>query len=236
VRLGTRSALLRAGAPKDASGPAHTRCLAYVMRQYVLLVDRVQASDGAVHEACFTLQLAAEWQDRIVAEEDGGRGAVLRGVSPRPSSDWRLLLDAPAARLHLGSEWLQRTHGRPQPAPCLRATQDFRDEAFFACAMAPQADGCAVHALDARHGAGRSVLTVTGESAGRAFVDRLVVHWQEPGLLIRPDYHTRAGLALERRVDGTLQHLMLAETGEWFTSLRPVHASRVPDAAGDLEW
>jgi hypothetical protein len=236
VRLGTRSALLRAGAPTDPRQPAHTRCLAYVMRQYVLLVDRVQAGDGARHEACFTLQFAADWQDRIVAEEDGGRAAVLRGVSQHASSDWRLLLDVPAAHLHLGSEWLPRRNGRRQPAPCLRATQEFRAEAFFACAIAPQASGCAVHALAARHGAGRSVLTVTGESAGRPFVDRLVVHWQEPGLVIRPDYHGRAGLALERRVDGVLEHLMLAEAGEWFSRLRPVHAGRMADAAGDLEW
>jgi hypothetical protein len=105
-----------------------------------------------------------------------------------------------------------------------------------AAAIGPHDSDFAIHGLEARHGAGRSVVCVNGESGGEPFADRLVVHWQEPGLVMRADYLARAAFALERRAGGRLQHLLLAEADDWFSCLRPVHAPQAPDAAGDLEW
>ena len=138
-------------------------------------------------------------------------------------------LDAPGAEVDLSA-------GDAQAGPRLRARQDFRGETFFAAAIGPQGSAFAIHGLEARHGAGRSVLCVTGEHEGEAFVDRLVVHWHEPGLVMRGDYLARAAIALERRSAGKLQHLLLAQAADWFSCLHPVHAPRAPDAAGDLEW
>lgn len=227
VRLGARSILVRASAG-GMQGPVHTRCLAYVLRRYVLVVDRFHAPETGAHPACFTLQFAADWHDRIVLEH-GACGSVVRGMASRPDGDWQVLLNAPEATIDLAE-------GSSEAGPCLRARQDFRGETFLAAAIGPQGSAFAIHALEARHGAGRSVLCVSGESEGEAFADRLVVHWHEPGLVMRADYLARASIALERRSAGTLQHLLLAEAGDWFSCLHPVHAPGAPDAAGDLEW
>jgi len=227
VRVGAHSLVVRATAA-DRQGVTHTRCLAYVLRRYVLVVDRFHAADRSAHAASLKLQFAAAWEGRISLAQEG-RGAVLRGMAPRSCGDWQLLLDAPDAQVDLAA-------GSGEAGPSLRARQDFRGETFLAAAIGPRDDTFSIHALEARHGAGRSVLCVSGESEGEAFVDRLVIHWNEPGLVMRPDYLTRAGIVLERRGAGKLQHLLLAQAADWFSCLHPVHAPRAPDAAGDLEW
>ncbi len=223
VRLGARSLVVRTSATAQ-KGPTHTRCLAYVLRRYVLVVDRFHTADAHAHPACLTLQFAPDWQDRLALQQDA-RGIVVSGMGPRPCADWQVLLDAPGASVDLAE-------GSGSTGPRLRAQQDFRDETVFAAAIGPQGSGFAIHGLEARHGAGRSVVCVTGESEGEAFVDRLVVHWHEPGLVMRSDYLARAPIALERRCAGKLQHLLLAQTTDWFPCLQPVHAPRAPDAAG----
>ena len=227
VRAGRHSLVVRSSAAAER-GVTHSRCLAYVLHRYVLVVDRFHAPDGSAHPASLSLQFATDWQDRIGLHQEA-RGALLRGMAPRPCADWQVLLDAPDAQVELAES-------RGEAGPCLRARQDFRGETFLAAAIGPHGSALALHALEARHGAGRSVLCVSGESEGESFVDRLVVHWHEPGLVMRPDYLARAALALERRCAGKLQHLLLAQAGDWFSCLHPVHAPGAPDAAGDLEW
>jgi hypothetical protein len=237
VTLGARSALVCASAISREYTPVHTRCLAYVLRQYVLVIDRVHAEDGQRHQASFHLQFAAEWQDRIaLTRSDRGVELAAHAAGDDERVAWRLLLDAPGAEVELGRGLVSKAYGHKQPAPCLDARRELRDEAFWTCVVAPEGSACTVTGLQVRHGEGCSIATVTGTSFGRPFVDRLLVHWNEGGLVIRPDYHLRASMVLERRVGGALDHLLAAGVDDWFTQLTPAQGRLAPDAEGKLEW
>ena len=234
VRLGTSSSLVRASGLSHEYEPVHTRCLAYVLRQYVLIVDRVRSADDRPHHACFTLQFAADWQDRIRVEQREA-GLQLTGDMDERAA-WTVLLDAPGAEARLDSGFVSKRYGEKQPAPCLKAERMFAGEAFWTCVLAPEGSACRVSQLQVRHGEGCSIVGVHGESFGRHFTDRLLVHWDAPGLVIRPEYHVRAPIVLERRLDGVLDHLLVASGEDWCTRLGPTAGCPALDREGNLEW
>ena len=107
-----------------------------------------------------------------------------------------------------------RTYGVKQAAPRLQARRMLTAEAFWSCVIAPEAGDFSVTDLRVRHGEGCTIATVTGETSGRRFVDRLLVHWEQPGLVVRPDYQALAPVVLERRIDGALAHLLVVGAEE----------------------
>lgn len=165
--------------------PLHTRLLAFVRRQYLVLIDRIDCSDGLPHRADLRFHFAAAAAGRVSLQHDARR---LRAAGP----GWQLdCLGAGdndfAAALEAG--WVSTTYGIKDPAPVLSVRQHAAGTMAFATVIASAASGVRIGRIDWSGGDGSLGVAVELATAdGAAFRDLVLLRaagaarYEEPGL------------------------------------------------------
>lgn len=172
VLVGERGDWVLASARSAEYEPVHTRLLVFVLRQYVLLVDRVTSPAGQP----FRAELALHLPDGCDPALRTGAGEAELTGAPVQVRTW--LADGTDARVEQG--WVSRTYGTKSPAAVLRITQDATSELVFAVVLGPRTvddrplDLQSVTAVagDAGVPAG---FRVAGAVGGRSFCDLVTV-------------------------------------------------------------
>ncbi|MFM2066142.1 MAG: hypothetical protein RLZZ584_1051 [Pseudomonadota bacterium] len=195
VHLGRHSDVVLAGALSAEYEPIHTRCLVFVQRQYLLVLDQVSSGDGQPHDAALHLQLAAHWQGQVTT------GTLPHGLALR-APGWQILLHAPDADARLGSAWVSRSYGDRQPAPQLAATSRFVGRTGYATLLTPDSDELHIVSMHADLRDDHAQVCVQGLCAGEAFTDHFALRWPtrtqaRPGVTDHPGAYQ-----LERRQGG----------------------------------
>jgi hypothetical protein len=207
VRLGRRSDLVLASARSSEYEPVHGRCLVYVQRQYLLVLDQVDCLDAQAHSVSLHLQLAQTWLHQVQTDPRT-HGLALRAPG------WQILVEAPGAEVELGCAWVSRHYGHKQPAPHLAATRHAADRVRFVTLLAPHDEALRINALHARLDEEHLEVVVHGEGAGQAFVDRFVLDGQS--FRATPDpAEAMPHYVLERHVGAHLDHHFSCGADAW---------------------
>jgi len=137
--------------------PRHTRLFAFVRREYLVILDRIDCDDGEPHLADLRLHFAADAAGRV-ALRSGGRG--LRAVGP----GWRLACigrEALAAAVEAG--WVSQTYGIKDAAQVLSVRQESDRIMAFATVLAADASGIRIGRVEWAEGACPRTLAVSVE-------------------------------------------------------------------------
>lgn len=170
VHLGDHSDVVLASARSHEYEPVHTRCLVFVQRQYLLVLDQVNSHDGQAHDATLHLQLAAPWLGRV-ATRPHAQGLALCAPG------WQILLQAPGASCRLGNAWVSKHYGDKEAAPQLAAASRFVGQTHFVTVLAPDTDALRITSLHTELHADLAQVLVSGRSGGVAFTDRFELDW-----------------------------------------------------------
>jgi hypothetical protein len=111
--------------------PLHTRAIVFARRQYLVVLDHVEVSDGEQHTAVLRFHLAAPWLNRVRLISDG-RSAVANADS------WEIHTVMPeGGRAELGQGWVSKSYGLKTAAPVLTAMQRSRKAMTFCSILFP---------------------------------------------------------------------------------------------------
>lgn len=236
LMLGQRSDWLHARAVSHEYSPVHSRLTFYVQRQYLCIVDRLEADDDLPHDAAWHLHLAADWHGQVVLQPSARDGLDARGEG------WRIRLAAPGADCRLGDGWVSKHYGSRMRAPVLSAQRRWRGSCWFVTVIAPDHAAFAIRSIDctelAADGESAAGLDVQlrGHGPDGAWRDHLALAWSGSRSHRRVDYECRSALLHERRADDTghaLQHLVAARPDHFqATGDLPVRRSH----EGHIEW
>lgn len=202
--LGKQSDWIDARAQSAEYTPLHRRFFLYMLRQYVLIIDEVQITDGCKHECDLRFHLDPRWRDQLVLAEESD--AV---VARAPQFQLRVARAAGlAARVERG--WVSRCYGVKQPAPVLSFKRRAAHTLTF-CSLLVPAGELEIVRLDAESEFGGSQLrcTVAGRLAGQPIVDELVVALGEASATLEQAGLRFRGrhLALRRQASGAIGYI-----------------------------
>lgn len=150
--------------------PVHTRAVLFIRRQYVVVLDRVDSSDGdaEAHDAELAWHLPDDATVSLlpVPAGEGWTGMTVDGAPAQ------MLLAAPeSSDVRVDEGWVSVLYGVKTPAPVLRAAMRGTGPLVAVSVLAPRGSGVALEGIT-RRGDGWVVRTV---SDGRARVD--LVRW-----------------------------------------------------------
>ena len=226
VLLGAHGDWVVASARSCEYAPVHTRLLVFVLRQYLLVVDRVACEDGRSHTADLRLHFPDDC--RPVLRTDGPRARV-DGV-PAAVLTWL----APGAQAQIEAGWVSRSYGVKHPAAVLRVAQEGSGDLLFATALAPRRAGdapLALRSLTAVEGVGAApgAFVVEGTVGSEPFRDVVSVPDLEPV----PSLGVEGRFAVVRTApDGAVRWV----TGQDVTGIDLPGVSAPDLPAGHLEW
>jgi heparinase II/III-like protein len=164
VALGGDLDWVRARAVSREYAPVHERVLAYPGRRYLLLVDRVDMTDGAAHACDLRFHFDDSLAPALDASDEVARVTTERGGV-------HCLVASGGGRVALEDGWVSREYGVKHEAGVLRASATSAAPVIFVSAVAPRG----VTISDVRWDATRGVAEVSGEADGAPFVDRVTV-------------------------------------------------------------
>lgn len=138
--LGAHSDWVLATARSHEYAPRHTRLFIFMLRQYVVIIDRIEASDGLVHEYDLHFHFAQRWDGRIALEQDDC-------LTKAAGESWRIFVCAdPQVQSRLTSGWVSCSYGVKHPAPVLSVRQTSKKPVCFASVLALHSDRLQVRA------------------------------------------------------------------------------------------
>ena len=224
VRLGELGDWVVAEAHSEEYAAVHTRLLVFVLRQYLLVVDRVRDREGRPHRADLRLHLPDGCDPVLSADAAGAR---LDGA-PAQILTW----SGPGASVQVEPGWVSREYGVKHPAPVLRVGQEGSD-LVFATALGPRTAEDRPLVLQSLTAVGQGsppgAFLVEGALAGRPFRDTVTVPDAGPV----PSVGVQARSAVVRTgPDGAVEWV----TGADVTRLELPGVPALPLPAEQLEW
>ncbi|MEY4753558.1 MAG: Heparinase N-terminus [Pseudomonadota bacterium] len=200
--LGLRSDWLRAQRRHQPQGPLHTRCVVYMMRQYLLVIDRFQADDDQEHQLSLPLQFGVDWDDSRCQQAASDR-ALVHG----PGWVAAMLSPDPALPISLGHR-----DGRPR----LQAEGRWRHSAVLATVVGPEGATLRLRSCELqRTGQYEERLVIRGQDALGRWTDTCIFRNDSRQRVLCPDYELYSDLLAERRdASGELVHAVAAGPGD----------------------
>lgn len=118
--------------------PVHTRAVLFVRREYLVVLDRVDCSDGESHEAEVAWHLPDDVRAHLGAPHSAEGWTSVEVVgAPAP-----MLLAVPdGSGLGIGDGWVSVSYGVKTPAPVVRATVSGTGPLLAAAVVAPRRNG-----------------------------------------------------------------------------------------------
>jgi Heparinase II/III N-terminus/Heparinase II/III-like protein len=139
--LGQRSDWIIGSVVSHEYAPRHTRAVVFMHRQYVVVFDHIQITDGADHTTVLRFHLAAPWLERL-AFNAWPTTAIARG------NGWQIrTITGPDATAEVQTGWVSKAYGIKLPAPVLTVTQRGRRSLRFCSILFPDRSDAATMSL-----------------------------------------------------------------------------------------
>lgn len=200
-QLGVRSDWMRARMQNHGLAPIHTRSVIYIMRQYLVIVDRFQARDELQHEVMLPLQLGAQVQECRCDQ-----------IAPD-----RLLVYGPGWTTAMLSPDLSLSMASDDGQPHLNAQGRWRQSCVFVTVTGPDAEALRIDSCELQRSPDgqEDRLEVCGQDSQRHWIDTFFLRDNLRQPVHCADYELRSDLVAERRdASGRLLHVIAAGPGD----------------------